>query len=129
MPVFFVLQADERRLNKKYTKSLIVRKMQQLKQTDDEELERKFQQALHTLGLKGTVQDTDTDEVIAIVQRQHEVAVELEQKKQSLSAHIASLREQIVDAKQQIEVGACAAQLSSPCQFLVPLPPPPETAC
>ena len=98
-------EADERRLNKKYAKTLVLGKLQKYKQPDnDAQLEKKFQKALHELGIEGTMDNTSCDEVIAIVQRQHEVAAELEQKKQSLTKHIASLRQQIVEAEQKIQV-------------------------
>ena len=48
-------EAAEKRLNQKYTKSVAIRKMQQLKTIDDKDTEAKFHHALRELGLEVSV--------------------------------------------------------------------------
>ena len=67
-------------------------------------MEAMFHKALHELGLDGTIEDTDCDEVIAIVQRQHEVAVDLEHRKNTLTAHIGRVEQKIAEVKQNLQV-------------------------
>lgn len=98
------IQEEERLLQEKLAKNEVVRKNHQKRNIDAAQQELKFQQALQELGLQGGIQNINCDEMIAIVQRQHEVAGEMEHRKHNLTTHIARLERHIATAKQQLQV-------------------------